>query len=194
MKTLLIDSATNVLYTALCEDDKILFESYVNGKNDHAKAIIVEIEKACHQANTEVSKIDQVIVGCGPGSYTGVRMGVTVGKMIATLKPQIKLYTISTLFLMASGYDDACVLASIDARRGNCFGCIYDFKHMEYKVKESLIAKEELMKHDHQYEVTEQKFRVNPFKVIKNATLVEEPRLLVPNYLRETEAERNLNA
>ncbi|MDE5715241.1 MAG: tRNA (adenosine(37)-N6)-threonylcarbamoyltransferase complex dimerization subunit type 1 TsaB [Anaeroplasmataceae bacterium] len=193
MRTLIIDSATNILYTALCENDLILYESYVNGKNDHARAILVEVQQACDQASLELSDIDQVIVGYGPGSYTGVRMGVTVGKMIATLKPHIKLYAISTLYLMASGYNGR-VLASIDARRGNCFGCIYDFEHDKYEVSESLVVKEDLLKNPYDSLVTEQQFKVNPHRVITHASLIKEPRLLVPNYLRETEAERNLNA
>ena len=42
--------------------------------------------------------------------------------------------------------------------------------------------------------VDEKEFKVNPFKVIELSVKVEEPRTLVPNYLRDTEAERNLNA
>ena len=123
MKTLILDSATNLLYTVLLIDDQIVFESYVKGKNDHASAILVEVEKACKKGNIELKELDKVIVGYGPGSYTGVRMAVTVGKMITTMESKIKLYTISTLFLMASG-SSGKVFAEIDARRGNCFGYV----------------------------------------------------------------------
>lgn len=193
MKTLIIDSATNLLYTALLVDKRVLYESYVPGKNDHASAILVEIEKACQQNQLELKELDKVIVGYGPGSYTGVRMAVTVGKMIATMVPQIKLYTISTLLLMASGYAGK-VLAEIDARRGNCFGCIVELPHKRYIVEEGLIEKEKLREHSFDARVNENEFQVNPLVVDQLATLVEEPRTLVPNYLRETEAERNIHA
>ena len=192
MKALIIDSATNVLYTALCIDDQVIYESYVPGKHDHASVILVEVERACQKANIDLVQLDQVIVGIGPGSYTGVRMAVAVGKMIATLESQIKLYTISTLKLMASGYSGK-VLSSIDARRGNCFGCLLDTNSNTYLVQEALIEKEVLSANAFDFSVDENSYKVNPLAVISWASLVEEPRTLVPNYLRETEAERNLH-
>lgn len=192
MKTLIIDSATNVLYTALCIDEEIIYESYVLGRHDHASVILVEVSKACEKANIDLNSIDKVIVGIGPGSYTGVRMGVTVGKMIATLESHIKLYQISTLKLMASG-TEGLVLASIDARRGNCFGCIIDTIHHAYCVKEGLIERTILEQNSFEYKVDENQFKVNPLKVMSWAKEVIEPRTLEPNYLRETEAERNLH-
>ncbi|MDE7213730.1 MAG: tRNA (adenosine(37)-N6)-threonylcarbamoyltransferase complex dimerization subunit type 1 TsaB [Anaeroplasmataceae bacterium] len=192
MKTLIIDSATNVLYTALCFDEKVIYESYVPGKHDHASVILVEIERACAKANIDLIDIDKVIVGVGPGSYTGVRMGVAVGKMIATLESKIKLYEISTLKLMASGLD-GLVLASIDARRGNCFGCIFDTTTNTFIVSEALIEKASLEHNKFDFQVNENEYKVNPLRVIKWANQVAEPRTLVPNYLRETEAERNLH-
>lgn len=192
MKTLIIDSATNVLYTALCIEEKIIFESYILGKHDHASVILVEVEKACQKANLDLIEIDRVIVGIGPGSYTGVRMAVAVGKMIATLEPQIQLFKISTLKLMASG-GAGSVLASIDARRGNCFGCIYLPSEDRYVVLEALQEKNSLLKHPYDTIVDENSFKVDPILVMKLAQKVDEPRTLTPNYLRETEAERNLH-
>lgn len=193
MKSLIIDSATNLLYTALVDNDNVIYESYVSGKNGHASAILVEIEKACVKANIDLIDIDRVIVGYGPGSYTGVRMAVAVGKMIATLEEKIKLYKISTLLLMASG-SKGKVLANIDARRGNCFGCIYDLDNSNYVIQEALLEKTVLLENEYDSLVNELEFKVNPFVVLNFAEEVLEPRLLVPNYLRDTEAERNLNA
>lgn len=192
MKTLIIDSATNVLYTALCIDEQVIYETYVPGKHDHASSILVEVESACRKANIDLIQLDQVIVGMGPGSYTGVRMAVAVGKMIATLESEIKLYTISTLKLMASGYVGT-ILASIDARRGNCFGCILDTTTNTYCMPEALVEKALLEQNSFDNQVTEDEFKVNPIKVISWSSLVSEPRTLVPNYLRDTEAERNLH-
>lgn len=192
MKTLLLDSATNVLYAALCIEDKLIYESYTPGKNDHASVILVEAEQACKKAGIDLKDINQVIVGIGPGSYTGVRMAVTVGKMVATLEPKIKLFTISTLKLMASG-TTGNVLSWIDARRGNCFGCIYNPKEDTYRIEEALQEKRILENQQYDCVVDENSFKVDPFRVIELAEEVLEPRILIPNYLRETEAERNLH-
>lgn len=193
MKTLIIDSATNILYTALVIDDKVIYESYIAGKTGHATSILVEVDKAIKTAGIDLLDLDSVVVGNGPGSYTGVRMAVTVGKMITTLESKIKLYTVSTLVLMASG-SSGIVMTSIDARRGNCFGGIFDLNNMNYIVDEALIERSKLLESTYDNEVNENSYKVNPLIVIKQAKLVLEPRCLVPNYLRDTEAERDLNA
>ena len=193
MKTLILDSATNKLYVSLVIDEQIVYETYTSSEKGHAKTIMVEIDNACKKANIELINIDQVVVGIGPGSYTGVRMAVTVGKMLATMANDIKLLSISTLVLMASGYTGN-VLSTIDARRGNCFGMIYDMNSDSYAQEESLYERISLEANTYDYKVDENEYKVNPLKVISLANLVEEPRTLVPNYLRDTEAERNLNA
>lgn len=193
MKTLILDSATNKLYVSLVIDEQIVYETYTSSEKGHAKTIMVEIDNACKKANIELINIDQVVVGIGPGSYTGVRMAVTVGKMLATMANDIKLLSISTLVLMASGYTGN-VLSTIDARRGNCFGMIYDMNSDSYVQEESLYERTILEANTYDYKVNENEYKVNPLKVISLANLVEEPRTLVPNYLRDTEAERNLNA
>lgn len=192
MKTLILDSATNILYTALVIDDHIVYESYVKGKTGHATSIMTEVEKAINTAGIELLDLNRVIVGNGPGSYTGVRMAVTVGKMITTLESKIQLYIVSTLVLMGSAFSGR-IMCSIDARRGNCFGCIYDFDSSKFIVEEQLIERNVLLENDYDNSVDENDYKVNPLVVIKLANAVEEPRCLVPNYLRDTEAERDIN-
>lgn len=193
MKTLILDSATNKLYVSLVIDETVVYETYTSSEKGHAKTIMVEIENACKKGGIELINVDKVIVGIGPGSYTGVRMAVTVGKMMATMAESIKLYSISTLVLMASGYE-GIVLSTIDARRGNCFGMIYDMNSDSYVQNEALYERALLENNEFKYKVDENEYKVNPLKVISLASMVDEPRTLVPNYLRDTEAERNLNA
>ena len=192
MKTLILDSSTKILYTSLIIDGDVVYETYIEGQNDHAKSIVYEIDLACKKAGIKVLDLDSVIVGIGPGSYTGVRMAVSVGKMITTLEKNIKLYKISSLVLMASGYD-GLIRATIDARRGNCFGCVFNTLNNEFIVDEALIERVKLEQINVDYSVNENQYKVNPLKVIEFSELVLEPRTLVPNYLRQTEAERNLN-
>ena len=193
MKTLILDSATNKLYVSFVIDETFVYETYTSSEKGHAKTIMVEIENACKKGGIELINVDKVIVGIGPGSYTGVRMAVTVGKMMATMAESIKLYSISTLVLMACGYE-GIVLSTIDARRGNCFGMIYDMNSDSYVQNEALYERALLENNEFKYKVDENEYKVNPLKVISLASMVDEPRTLVPNYLRDTEAERNLNA
>ena len=189
MYTLILDSASKVMYHALVKDDKVLSESYIEGQNDFSINIVDVVKKMLEKENIEVKDLNKIVVGIGPGSYTGVRMGITVAKMFSSFM-NIDLYKISTLALMSSGYSDKLCISMIDARRGNAFGAIY--KDMKIVKEESIINKEELLKEAHDVIVNESEYKVNPFKVIENATKVDIPDLLVPNYLQETEAERNL--
>lgn len=190
MKALILDSSTKLLYVCLVWDDRIVYEKYTEGKNDHAKNIVYQVDEALKQAKLETSDLDRIIIGYGPGSYTGVRMAVTVGKMMAVFK-RIPLYVISTLRLMSSGKAGICRVA-IDARRGNAFSCVLNMDTDEMILNEGLYSYDELNQYACDCEVRDDAFTVNPFYCISHSSLVSEPHLLVPNYLRETEAERKL--
>jgi tRNA threonylcarbamoyladenosine biosynthesis protein TsaB len=190
MYTLILDSATKILYVALVNDDKILYQKYVSGKNDHAKSIVFCVDEALATAGITAEKLDKIVVGIGPGSYTGVRMAVTVAKMLSTFK-NIPLYSVSTLFLMASGTKGR-VLASIDARRGNSFSTIIDTTNDKVVLEEALHENTTFDNYEYDYHVNENEYSVDPLYVIHLSKHVDEPHLIVPNYLRDTEAERNL--
>lgn len=188
MYTLIIDSATKVLYHCLLKDDVVVSERYTKGQNDHAKNIVSIIEQFLNDEHIEVSDLSKIVCGIGPGSYTGVRMAVTVAKMMGAFK-NVPVYEISTLNLISSGYSGR-VLATIDARRGNSFSGIYE--NGQLIGTEEIRNTEEFLKNPHDYVVNESEFKVNPLQVVKFAKLHENPHSLKPNYLQETEAERNL--
>ncbi len=195
MYSLILDSATKILYVALINDGNVLYEKYIEGSNDHAKNIVFRVDEALNTAGIKAKDLDEIICGVGPGSYTGVRMAVTVCKMLSIFMKK-SLYTISTLQLISSSNKGVC-LSMIDARRGNAFGCIIDNDKNEYIIDEALYSKEyleaEAAKYTNVSVSTEARYKVDPLYVLRNKVLVKEPHLLVPNYLRETEAERNLH-
>lgn len=190
MYTLIIDSATKVLYEALVQDGKVLDERYLKSQNDHAKNIVYVLEDMLKKASISVDDLGKIVCGIGPGSYTGVRMAVTVSKMIGAFK-HVPIYEISTLNLMASGTKGK-VLSMIDARRGNIFCATYN---------NGVLIDSEAIRNQEEYQsinkdatiVNQNDFKVDPLLVIDLAKLHENPHSLVPNYLQETEAERNLN-
>lgn len=190
MYTLLLDSATKVLYVALVKDENVIYEKYLEGKNDHAKAIVRLVDEALNVGGIDTFTLDRIIVGVGPGSYTGVRMAVSVAKMMSVFA-KVKLYSISTLELIASGYSGR-VLSTIDARRGNAFAAIINVENGSFDLEEGLHEYTMLEQEKFDYKVNETNYKVNPIYCINNAQEVDEPHLLVPNYLRDTEAERNL--
>ena len=146
MYSLIVDSSTKILYISLVKDNDVIIERYVEGKNDHAKNIVSTINEALVSNNISVNDLNKIVVGNGPGSYTGVRMAVTVAKMMSTFK-NIDLYTVSTLKLMASGYS-GLVVASIDARRGNAFAAVFDLENNQELLVEGMYSYETLNQYE----------------------------------------------
>lgn len=190
MYTLIIDSATKILYEALVHDDKLVCEKYISGQNDHAKNIVSVLEQILKAEGIEASDLDRIVCGIGPGSYTGVRMGVTVAKMIGAFLNK-EVYEISTLDLMASG-QEAEALAMIDSRRGNAF-CAHYLNGVKTDNEAIRNQAEYKALYPNACILTESSFKVDPLKCIKIAHKHDNPHSLEPNYLQETEAERNLH-
>lgn len=195
LKRLIIDTSTKYIYLSLVIDDLEVEYVYEVGHNDHSVTIMPHLEKILAKQKIELKDLDQIIVGIGPGSYTGVRIGVTVAKMIAYLN-QTKLYQVSSLALLASHSDKKHVLPLIDARRGNAFMAYY-----ENKGNQLICLKDDTLENiesyqsqlDNDYEVVESgKPLVNKIIVSDLLTLVEDVHELIPNYLQKTEAERHL--
>ena len=191
MNSLIIDTSTKYLYIALIQDDKVLSERIFEGSKNHAGNSVYQIDLMLKEHNLKISDLDNVYCGYGPGSYTGVRISVTIAKMLASFS-NINLYGISSLFLAGSGYDNTNVAVMFDARRGNSFCACYGEKLIEDKLR----SNEEFLNMVNELNdlvvVKEENFKVNPLKVIKNATKINDVEAFVPNYLRITEAEYNL--
>src|SRR5690554_7473460 len=93
-RTLVLDTASKYLYFSFLEDEKIIYEQFLEGKNNHSENLLKELEIGLNKLNLTFKDFSEVIVGIGPGSYTGLRVSVTVAKMLAwTLNK--KLYAIS---------------------------------------------------------------------------------------------------
>ncbi len=196
LKRLVIDSASKFLYVALYEDLNCLGKYYEEGNNDHSVKLMSEIERIFVMNKTKVKDLDEIILGIGPGSYTGLRIGVVVAKMFAW-NDDVPVRTVSSLAMFASSSSfEGLILPQIDARRGNSFLGLYrkDGKRLFLEDNEQLVNLEN-------YKTTikenyEEVSKGEPnLEVILNSdilTLVEDIHGLNPNYLRITEAERNL--
>jgi len=196
LKRLVIDSASKFLYVALYEGLECSGKYYAEGNNDHSVKLMSEIEKIFVSNNVKVKDLDEIIVGIGPGSYTGLRIGVVVVKMFAW-NDDIPVRTVSSLAMFASSSSyEGLILSEIDARRGNSFLGLYrkTGKTLVLEDKEKLTNLEEYKESiKDSYEIVS-KGEPN-IEVLLNSnvlTLVKDIHGLNPNYLRITEAERNL--
>lgn len=195
LKRLVIDSASKHLYVALYEDLNCLGKYFKSGNNDHSTKLMTEIERIFKLNKLRISDLDEIIVGIGPGSYTGLRIGVVVVKMFGW-NNNIPVKTISSLAMMASSYDgNEYIVSEIDARRGNSFIGLY-----KNKGKGLILAKEEILANLEEFKnllgfsyVTVSNGEMNLEKILNSNLLevVKDIHSLNPNYLRITEAERN---
>jgi len=135
MIILQIETATTVCSVALAKDGEIVAVKQMDQRNIHAEVITVYIDELLNTTGTKYSDIDAIAVSCGPGSYTGLRIGVSTAKGLcyALEKP---LIAIETLESMAYGVAAASELAKgdillcpmIDARRMEVYTAIFNTK------------------------------------------------------------------
>lgn len=196
LKRLVIDSATKYLYIGLFDHDIILGKFYEAGHNDHSVKLMSEIENLFISSKLTMNDIDEIIIGIGPGSYTGLRIGVVVAKMFGW-NNDIPVKTVSSLALIASSYDGIeLIVPEIDARRGNSFLGLY--QNTDNKIL--LVKKEQLTNLEEYKLLLNEDYIVvsygepNIAKLLRSDLFinVKDIHSLSPNYLRITEAERNL--
>ncbi len=127
-----IETATPTLSVSLSKDGKNIAGKTINKQNSHAELITVFIEEVIKEANLTISDIEAVAVSKGPGSYTGLRIGVSVAKGICYAQ-NIPLIAIDTLAALAYGIslqieeaeNNAIICPQIDARRMEVYDALY---------------------------------------------------------------------
>lgn len=151
MKVLGIDTSTRTTAIGLIEDDEVLAEYNLRGLVSHSESVTDMIEEIFKKFEFSLDDIDLIAVGVGPGSFTGLRIGITIAKVLAF---SLDKDLIGVSSLVANGMSDyGKVAAIVDARRGNVYGSIIDNdKDPEVLFEDSLLPferfKEELDKYD----------------------------------------------
>lgn len=132
MKILAIDSSGLVASVALYEEGQLLGEYTLNTKLTHSETLLPMIENLMKISGTEKNAIDAICVAEGPGSFTGLRIGVATAKGLglALGKPVIGVPTVEA---MAYNYYDseALVVPMMDARRNQVYGGAFQFANAE---------------------------------------------------------------
>ena len=128
-----IETSTSVCSVAVSEDGKVIFDEADRTGNNHAEALGSFVDEAMSFADSHAIPLDAVAVSGGPGSYTGLRIGVSMAKGVCYAL-DIPLISVSTLELMCVPvllrYDDmeenALLCPMIDARRMEVYASLYD--------------------------------------------------------------------
>lgn len=147
---LAIDTSTNVMGVALANEQTVIAEFITNEKKNHSVRLMPAIASLLKEVDLTPKQLGRVIVAHGPGSYTGVRIGVSVAKTLAW-SLNIPLVGISSLELLALNgrYFNGVVSPLFDARRGQVYTGLYRFEDGQIQTveKERIILADEWAKH-----------------------------------------------
>ena len=150
MKILSIDTATEACSAALYIDG-VITHQYELAPREHTKLILKMVESLLSTADMKLTDLDALAFGCGPGSFTGVRIstGVIQGLGFASDLPVIPVSTLASIAQLAhENHQHEFVLAGIDARMNEMYwGCYHlgDNGLMSLYGKEQVSAAEKLV-------------------------------------------------
>ena len=207
MRTLYIDTSSSFLYSAIVEDNKILGEIKEEYGQSLSEVALPRIVSIFNDNNIKPEDIDKIIVVNGPGSFTGIRIGITIAK-VYSWSLNIPITTISSLEAMSlSSESQKYHVPAIDARRGYVFAAIYDknnnqvLKPQHIKIED---LKQEMSKLDDYVVITNDEYLDEDFDNIEgyNPNLLKivncykdkepiNPHAINPDYLKLTEAEES---
>ncbi len=129
MKVLAIDTSNYVLGIAIVDEDKVIGEIITNLPKNHSVRVMPAIEQVMKECGIKPKELDKIVVAMGPGSYTGVRIGVTIAKTLAW-SLQIPLTGVSSLEAVAANgrYFNGFISPLFDARRGQVYTGLYQYE------------------------------------------------------------------
>lgn len=206
MRILYLDTSSSFLYAGLAQDDKLLISIEKDFGKDLSTHTLNEIKTMLDKVNLSPEDVDKIIVVNGPGSFTGIRIGLTIAKTFAWgLNREIT--TISSLEAMAiSNNNNDYYIPVIDARRGYVYAAIFDkdynvvlsdryinFLELEDKVNSFTGSKVIITNNDIKSVLKIQKYEPDIQKIVnyfKNKESIN-PHGIDALYLKLTEAEEN---
>ena len=203
MRILYIDTSSSYLYTSIVENDRVLSEIKEEFGQSLSEVALPRIVSMFEENNLSPKDIDKIIVVNGPGSFTGIRIGITIAKIYAW-SLNIPITTIYSLEAMAiSSPNNTYHVPIINARRGYVYAAIYDKDYkevlkpshilltdlqekLEYIDDYEFISNDEFDLEVNSYSPNFEKI-VNYFKDKENIN----PHAVNPEYLKLTEAEES---
>ena len=126
MKVLSIDSSSKVATAAILEDNILLGEYVLNNKKEHSVILLPMIENLLKDCNLSIDDIDGYVVSKGPGSFTGLRIGMATikGMSFGSNKPYISLSSLEGLAYNLINFD-GIICSVMDALRENVYAAVY---------------------------------------------------------------------
>lgn len=136
MRLLAVDTATEICGMALTNDGKLEAELILDHGETHTRHIMAAIESVLDQADLTLAAIDAFVVTRGPGSFTGLRIGISTvkGLAMATGKPMVGISTLSVLAHQAEG-NSTLICPVIDARRNELYWSLFQRSETDLQIR-----------------------------------------------------------
>ena len=169
MKRLFLDTSNQYLYICVLEDNDILFTHLQVGNNNHSETLISVLEECFEKNNIIVDDLEEIYVGRGPGSYTGVRVACTVAKVLAYSK-NIKLKSFSSLdLLLTTNLVKGQIVVKMDARRGFSYAKVFDINEEIKVIMEETFIETEVLSNTYKdvIEITNNCNEYNPLIILE---------------------------
>lgn len=139
MKILAIDTSSKNCSVAILEDNQIIEELNLADGKTHSENLMPLIDETLHKSDLELKEIDLFACSVGPGSFTGIRIGVATIKAIAEVlnKEIASVTSLESLAQNVESSENQTVVSLIDARNNQVYAGIFDEK---YNKKEEYLA------------------------------------------------------
>lgn len=204
MISLFLNTSIDFLSVAIVKDGVVLDSFYTKLNNDLSKITLSVIDDMFSRLSISKRDIKRIVCVNGPGSFTGLRIGVTIAKVWA-YSLNIDIVGVSSLYVLATGVEGDYIVPIIDARRGYVYAGIYD-KNYNVVMEDCYISLEELSNRVSELDsdviyVSSDGFNgsieyvPNVERIFKYLDMdnVSDSFSFVPNYLKRVEAEEKLN-
>lgn len=203
MISLFLNTSIDFLSIAIVKDGVVLDSFYTKLNNDLSKITLSVIDDMLNRLSISKKNIERIVCVNGPGSFTGLRIGVTIAKIWA-YSLNIDIVGVSSLYVLATGVEGSYIVPIINARRGYVYAGIYD-NNYNVVMEDCYISLEELSNKVSEFDsviyVSSNGFNdsieyvPNVEKIFKylNMDNVSDSFSFVPNYLKRVEAEEKLN-
>jgi len=145
MKILAIDTSTTHSSCAVMDDNNIVGDFSINQSMSHNEILLVMVDEMLKKLNIDIEDIDLFVAVTGPGSFTGIRIGVTVVKALAMAlnKPIVAVNTLEALSFGV--FSDKKKIPLIDARGERVYYGVYEGINNENIVAPALLTIDELL-------------------------------------------------
>ena len=184
MKILAVDTSSEICSVAILENDNVIVENSLNDGKTHSENLMTIMENTLEENKIKLSDIDLIACSVGPGSFTGIRIGVSSIKAIAEVL-DVPVAAVTSLEALAKNVElkDVTIVSLIDAKNDQVYAGIFDD---EYNKKEEYIA-------DSIYTVIERVKGYDNVIFVGNAA-VKYKELLDSNFENVVVAENNLQS